>query len=215
VEIVVRGRHLDLSDHFREHTVHKLTKVERYDTKVQRIDVEVSKETNPRIADRAVTVQLTCRGRGPVIRAEAAADEMYAALDAAAAKLEERMRRTAERRRAHRSDHRGADEPAVNGERPAGRPSPAEREGGGVSDSAAVVGAGLTVDGDGPLVVREKIHPAVPMRLDQALEAMELVGHDFYLFADAATGRPSVVYRRKGYDYGVIGLEVEPATEGH
>jgi hypothetical protein len=56
------------------------------------------------------------------------------------------------------------------------------------------------------LVVREKEHPAKPMTIDQALFEMELVGHDFYLFADADSGQPSVVYRRKGYDYGVIRL---------
>ena len=66
----------------------------------------------------------------------------------------------------------------------------------------------ITVAGDGPLVVREKIHPASPMMLDQALYEMELVGHDFYLFVDKENDRPSVVYRRRGYDYGVIALDV-------
>ena len=64
----------------------------------------------------------------------------------------------------------------------------------------------LTVVGDGPLVVREKSHPAAPMTLDQALYEMELVGHDFYLFIDKENDEPAVVYRRKGYDYGVIRL---------
>ena len=66
----------------------------------------------------------------------------------------------------------------------------------------------ITVTGDGPLVVREKTHAADPMTLDQALYEMELVGHDFYLFVDKATDRPSVVYRRRGYDYGVIALDL-------
>jgi len=56
------------------------------------------------------------------------------------------------------------------------------------------------------MYVREKIHEAVPMDLDQALYEMELVGHDFFLFVDADTARPSVVYRRRGYQYGVIRL---------
>jgi hypothetical protein len=67
----------------------------------------------------------------------------------------------------------------------------------------------ITVTGDGPLVVREKSHAATPMTLDQALYEMELVGHDFYLFVDKESERPSVVYRRRGYDYGVISLEVD------
>jgi hypothetical protein len=74
------------------------------------------------------------------------------------------------------------------------------------ADTRATV-AGIEVDGDGPLVVREKTHVATPMTLDQALYEMELVGHDFYLFIDAHTHQPSVVYRRRGYDYGVIRLE--------
>ena len=66
----------------------------------------------------------------------------------------------------------------------------------------------LTVTGDGPLVMREKTHTAKPMSLDQALYELELVGHDFYLFVDADENQPSVVYRRRGYDYGVIRLAV-------
>jgi hypothetical protein len=66
----------------------------------------------------------------------------------------------------------------------------------------------LTVLGDGPMVVREKTHQAAPMTLDQALYEMELVGHDFFLFVDKETDLASVVYRRRGYDYGVIRLEV-------
>ena len=67
----------------------------------------------------------------------------------------------------------------------------------------------IAVTGDGPLVVREKTHPASPMTLDQALYEMELVGHDFYLFVDKESERPSVVYRRRGYDYGVISLDLD------
>jgi hypothetical protein len=67
----------------------------------------------------------------------------------------------------------------------------------------------VAVDGDGPLVVREKSHRASPMGLEQALYEMELVGHDFFLFVDKESERPSVVYRRKGYDYGVISLDVD------
>jgi ribosome-associated translation inhibitor RaiA len=67
----------------------------------------------------------------------------------------------------------------------------------------------LTLIGPGPLVVREKTHAATPITLEQALYEMELVGHDFYLFVDKESERPSVVYRRRGYDYGVISLDVD------
>jgi hypothetical protein len=168
-------------------------------------------------------VELTCRSRGPVIRAEAAADDPYAALDLAYAKLEERLRRAADRRRVHHGNRTPVKVVAVLAE-PAGerrfadttpavsptRTMPAASEDGADLDESA---AGLITDklgvhGDGPLVVREKVHAAEPITLDQALFEMELVGHDFYLFADKESGHPSVVYRRRGYDYGVIRLQM-------
>ena len=194
MDVVVKGRHLEVSQRFRDHVQDKLAKVERLDPKIQRVDVEVSKETNPRLAERAYRVELTCRSRGPVIRAEASADEKYAALDVAYARLEGRLRKAADRR----SDHRRLTV-----------------EEGGTAPAGDVLGseaAAEEVEDGSPLVVREKDHIASPMTLDQALYEMELVGHDFYLFHDAASDRPSVVYRRRGYDYGVIRLKVEPTA---
>jgi ribosomal subunit interface protein len=196
VDIVVKGRHLDLSERFREHVVDKLAKVDRLDAGLQRIDVEVSKETNPRLADRAFRVELTCRSRGPVIRAEAATDDKYGALDVAYAKLESRLRRNADRRSNWNRHEKAA---AADGAKLAAVPDLAEPD-----DQ-------WSVPETGPMVVREKSHPASPMTLDQALYEMELVGHDFFLFVNSANGRPSVVYRRKAYDYGVICLELEAA----
>jgi ribosomal subunit interface protein len=203
VDIVVRARHIELSDRFRELAAGKLTKLERYDGKCHRIDVEVSRQPNPRLADQAVQVELTCHGRGPVVRAEASADEKYAALDLASAKLEERMRRAADRRHDHQKGRTRAgaartSEPADLLASVTAMPAP------GGSGAAAEEGSD-----DGPLVVRQKTHQASPMTLDQALYEMELVGHDFYLFLDRESGTPSVVYRRKGYDYGVLHLEVD------
>lgn len=210
MDIVVRGRHIEVSDRFREHVALKLAKVERYDGKCHRIDVEVSKETNPRLASHAVRVELTCHGKGPVIRAEASAGEKYAALDVAYSRLQERLRRAADRRHDH---HRGHG-------RPGGTRHPVEESlvdatvdaavATDVVDEPAASHDGMALVGDGPLVVREKTHTASAMTLDQALYEMELVGHDFFLFHDDASGTPSVVYRRKGYDYGVLHLHVEP-----
>ena len=226
MEIVVRGRHIEVSDRFREHVESKLAKVERYDGKCHRIDVEVSKESNPRLADHAVRVELTCHGKGPVIRAEASAGEKYAALDVAYSRLEERLRRAADRRRDHHRGHGRASGHRVHPapdtaemfdtSTPAVPPTKvANAVPVGSSSEVDVPAANafsadglLAVEGDGPLVVREKVHNAVPMTLDQALYEMELVGHDFFLFQDAASGTPSVVYRRKGYDYGVLHLQV-------
>ena len=220
MEIVVRGRHIEVSDRFREHVETKLAKVERYDGKCHRIDVEVSKESNPRLADHAVRVELTCHGKGPVIRAEASAGEKYAALDVAYSRLEERLRRAADRRHdRHRGHGRGASHwvhappapPATSDVPPTGPSSLTvdnDKLAAPASGDGTTIGS-LAVEGDGPLIVREKVHNAIPMTLDQALYEMELVGHDFFLFQDAASGTPSVVYRRKGYDYGVLHLKVD------
>jgi ribosomal subunit interface protein len=206
VDIVVKGRRTEVPDRFRQHVIEKLSKLERLDGKLISLDVEVSRERNPRLADRCERVEITCRTRGPVVRAEAAADDPYAALDLAYAKLEARMRKSADRRRVHHGHRTPTSVAAATAVLPQNSNGPA-------SDAPAapdVPGADerppLDLVGEGPLVVREKTHQAKPMSLDQALYEMELVGHDFYLFVDSESGLPSVVYRRRGYDYGVIHL---------
>jgi ribosomal subunit interface protein len=204
VEIVVRSRHCDVSDRFRSHVEEKLVRLEKHDHRVMRVEVEVDKERNPRLHDRAVRVQLTAFSKGPVIRAEAAAEDKMAALDMALDRMAGQMRRAADRRRVHRGRHT----PVSVGQALAGvSPDPAPQPRSGEEETQRTVGP-ITVMGDGPLVVREKSHQATPMTLDQALYEMELVGHDFFLFVDKESERPSVVYRRHGYDYGVISLDV-------
>ncbi|GLZ10308.1 ribosomal subunit interface protein [Actinomadura sp. NBRC 104425] len=221
MEIIVRGRHTDVDDRFRRHVDGKLSKIERLNQKVIRVDVEVSQERNPRLADHRERVEITIRSRGPVIRAEAAAEDRYGALDAAMDKLENRLRRRNDRRKVHHGSRAPAKlatmEPLP--EPPAGAPlaEPAaatataaepetRREEPSESHENLVP---IPMEGEGPLVVREKFHRAEPMGIEQALFEMELVGHDFFLFRDKATGHPSVVYRRRGYNYGVIRLVEE------
>jgi ribosomal subunit interface protein len=203
MEVVVTGRHCELSDRFRSHVEDKLTRLEKHDHRIIRVNVEVECERNPRQADRAVRLQLTALSKGPVIRAEACAADKMAALDLALDKMAAQMRRASDRRRVHHGRHT----PVSVGQALAG----GEAEDGSASDDVVTrdrqVGP-IDVTGDGPLVVREKTHPATPMTLDQALYEMELVGHDFYLYVDKESERPAVVYRRRGYDYGVISLDV-------
>jgi ribosomal subunit interface protein len=204
MEVVVTGRHCEVSDRFREHVSEKLTRLEKHDHRIMRVQVEVELEKNPRQHDRATKVELTAFSKGPVIRAEAAAEDKMGALDLALDKMQSQMRRAADRRRVHRGRHT----PVSVGEALAGT---GEVEDEAQDESGVIerkVGP-ITVTGDGPLVVREKSHHATPMTLDQALYEMELVGHDFYLFVDKESERPAVVYRRRGYDYGVISLEVD------
>ena len=203
MEVVVTGRHCEVSDRFREHVSEKLTRLEKHDHRIMRVQVEVELEKNPRQHDRATKVELTAFSKGPVIRAEAAAEDKMGALDLALDKMQSQMRRAADRRRVHkgRNDHLSV------GEAVAALPEPVDSE---VEDEVIERKVGpITVTGDGPLVVRETSHTAAPMTLDQALYEMELVGHDFYLFVDKEKERPAVVYRRRGYDYGVISLDVD------
>ena len=211
MDVVVTGRHCEISDRFRSHVDDKLSRLEKHDHRIIRVQVEVENERNPRQSDRAVRVELTAFSKGPVIRAEAASVDKMGALDLALDKMAAQMRRAADRRHGHRG--RG-----TKAETAAELAALAEQVG-GVGDEAAAgeavveerqVGP-ITVTGDGPLVVREKTHPAARMTLDQALYEMELVGHDFYLFVDKESDRPSVVYRRRGYDYGVIALDTNCA----
>jgi len=217
VDIVVKGRKAEVTERFRKHVVEKLSRIERFDGKAMSLDVELSRERNPRQADRCDRIEITMRTRGPVVRAEACAADPYAALDLATAKLEAQMRRAADRRRIHhgrRSPVSVSVATAALAELEAQEIS-AQLNGRAENHAAdkRIHHAGpIEVEGDGPMVVREKTHSAPPMDLCQALYEMELVGHDFFLFVDSDTKLPSVVYRRKGYDYGVIHLEENGAA---
>lgn len=209
-QIVVRGRHTEVSERFRTHAASKLAGLRRWDHKLFRLDIEVTEEHNPRLAASCERIEITAYSRGPVVRAEAAATDAYAALDLAYAKLEERLRRSAERR--HSRGSRVAHAQHVEANLPRWLPefAPGEASANGTAPADTVVEG----DEEGPFLVREKVHAASPMTLDEALAAMELVGHDFYLFTDVGSGCPSVVYRRRGYHYGVLRLHDDPSDAG-
>lgn len=194
MEVVVRGRKVVVPDHYRQHVADKLTKLERYDHKINRADVELTHERNPRQNGHCQRVEITCRTRGPVVRSEACAEDFYKALDVAVERLERRFRQAADRRRVHH----GRRTPQSLAEATASMPAEAVDDAPAEQDTGADYGPGQ--------VVRIKEHTAKPMTVDQALFEMELVGHDFYLFADTNSGRPSVVYRRHAFDYGLIRL---------
>jgi len=202
MEVVVTARNCEITDRYRAHVTEKLTRLEKHDHRIMRVHVEVDAEPNPRQHKGAVRVELTAFSKGPVIRAEACAEDKMGALDLALDKMAAQMRRAADRRRVHRGRHAPVSVGQALSDVPATEEmtlddGPEERKVGPIS-----------VLGEGPLVVREKVHPASPMTLDQALYEMELVGHDFFLFVDKESERPAVVYRRRGYDYGLISLDV-------
>jgi ribosomal subunit interface protein len=204
MEIVVRGRNVEVPEHYRQHVEDKVGQLERFDTKLSRIDVELFHEKNPRQSANCQRVEITLRGKGPVVRAEACGPDFYAALDLASGKLDNRLRRAADRRRVHHG-RRTPDSVRVPGT--ALEPEFAIEEKLARDREPAADPQLTELDEHLPgQIVREKQHPAVPMTVDQALHEMELVGHDFFLFQCADTGQPTVVYRRHAYDYGLIRL---------
>ena len=217
MEIVVSGRNVEVPEHFRVRVAEKVDRLERYDHKIVGLEVELFHEPNRRQLKNCQRVEITGRGCGPVARAEACAPDFYAALDIAVAKLESRLRRSHDRRRitGRRTTvlvGRGGqtvllDSAADLADDVAEMPVDGFSGAPDVVDDPAVNLDGAEPDEHRPgQIVRRKVHTANPMTVDDALSRMELVGHDFYLFSDADTGAPSVVYRRKGYDYGVIRL---------
>lgn len=212
MDIAVVARNTEVAERFRQHLEDKLSKVEQLAPRAQRIDVEVTRERNPRLADRAERVELTVIDRGPIVRAEAAADDRYAALDLATAKLMERLRRARDRRKNH---HRRAGTKFAP-EDMATLPEPVEEEAPSAPTPPTEPGVAVEAQlGDSPVIVRQKLHDTEPMTVDQALYEMELVGHPFYLFIDKDTLQPCAVYHRHGWTYGIIRLnhEVKVAQE--
>lgn len=202
MDIVVTGRHLTVSDRFREHIEDKLAKIPQLAPRTRRVEVLVSHEPNRRQAKASDRVEVTCYAKGPVVRAEACADDKYAALDVVLDKLYERLRRQSDRRQVHRG--RRTPESVAHATARITPPEPA----------APAPAEDSTGPFDGsPVEVREKIHHSRPMTLADAISEMELVGHDFYLFHDADTDRASVVYRRHGWSYGVIHLDLDGAAD--
>lgn len=216
MEFMITGRNLSVSDRFREYAGEKLTKIEQLANKVQRVDVKVSKESKSRNAEAPLTVELTVLGRGPVIRAEAAASDKFAAFDLAYGKLLERLRRAKDKKKVHHGRHtpQGVNTatgslPPVSSSEPIYAQSAVEPD----EDKSPYDIDNDIPAGDSPVLIRRKVFPAQALSLDDAVDNMEMVGHDFYLFIDASTGVPSVVYRRKGWSYGVISLD-ENAADG-
>ncbi len=212
MEITVSGRNLGVTDRFREYAIEKAEKVNRLAEKAIAFEIKVTRHHETRGASGDDRVELTLIGPGPLVRAESAGSDKYVAFDLAMAKLIERMRQSKDRKKVHRGQHRpvslreaSAGGFAVVDITPAS-PDALEK----VTTGSVPVQSTETEPGDEiytPVVIRQKVFPTTHMTVESAVDHMELVGHDFFLFIDSETDRPSVVYRRKGWDYGVIGLE--------
>jgi ribosomal subunit interface protein len=206
-EVVVKGRNVEIPDHFRTYVSEKLSRLERFDRTIYLFDVELDHEKNRRQRKNCQHVEITARGRGPVVRGEACADSFYAALEGAVCKLENRLRRSKDRRKIHYGDKRPVSVAEATATIPLQDEEPIHEAAPAAEATLAGPATDVAVDDHEPgRIVRTKEHPARPMTVDDALYEMELVGHDFFLFHDKESDKPSVVYRRHAYDYGLIRL---------
>lgn len=215
MDITITGRGVEIPDRFEDYATEKSEKIAHLADKALALEIRVIRhhETNGSAGDDRV--ELTLIGPGPVVRAEASAGDKYAAFDLAHEKLLERVRQAKDRRKIHR----GARRPESLGQ---------ATSNGKVADLVPASTAVLEAVATGeipvqteeaeekwsPVVIREKVFPAERMTKEDAVDQMELVGHPFFLFIDAATDNPSVVYRRKGWHYGVISLDAEADEVG-
>ena len=201
--VQVTGRNVEIPDHYRRYVGHKLARAERIDQSIHRFDVELAHENNRRQRKNCQHVEITAHaGRGPVVRGEGRADTFYGAFEAAVHKLESRLRRGKDRQKVHYGDKTPVSVRQAVANNLAG--TPLDLADAFNPNGSAPVHA--LEDHEPGHIVRVKEHPAKPMTVDDALYEMELVGHDFFLFHDKETDRPSVVYRRHAYDYGLIRL---------
>jgi len=208
MQVNISARNLTVSDRFREYVEDRTHKIEHLASRVESLSIKVTRHDHQRASGPEDQVELTVTEPGHVIRAEAQAGDKFAAFDIALDKLSERLRRLGDKHKVHRGQHRPASltelsahdfaELSINpvdSDVLLGRPA------------APAAEAEVAVDlGESPIVIRRKEFAGSEMSVEDALDHMELVGHDFYLFVDAETKKPSVVYRRKGYNYGVIAL---------
>ncbi|MFU0528851.1 ribosome hibernation-promoting factor, HPF/YfiA family [Gardnerella vaginalis] len=214
MEIVITGRHTQINQRFRDVVESKMNRVTAIAPDAQRVQIVLTHEGNPRQADTAKRVEITVVAGSTVIRAEASSTDQFSALDMALDKLTLRLRRTRDRRKDHRrgyTEMTPVDMGVVEPEIETTVEEPEENE---VNSADAAVasdlGPGESVEvsvGDTPIVIRRKLHIAEPMSIDEALYEMELIGHDFFLFVNKETMRPSVVYRRHGWSYGVFEID--------
>lgn len=219
METNITGRNLGITDRFRDYVLEKSEKVSHLSEKALALEVKLCRHNSASGSSGDDRVELTLIGPGPLIRAESAAKDKYVAFDMALDKLVERIRRANDRKKVHRGQHRPVslreasnDGFSVIDITPAGPDALARAAGQPVAEAPSQAAVEVADPEEElapytPVVIREKVFPAAPMSVDDALYYMELVGHDFYLFIDAETERPSVVYRRKGWEYGVIGLD--------
>ncbi|MBC7254349.1 MAG: ribosome-associated translation inhibitor RaiA [Actinobacteria bacterium] len=178
MQIIVKGKNLEVTDALRDYATEKVGRVEKYLDRIIKTEIELSVEKNPKIQENQV-VEVTIFSSGPVIRAKESASDMYQAIDLVCAKLERQARKVKKKIiDRHHHARNPFKEAAISAEEEG-----EERE---------------------PVIVKTKSFPLKPMTPEEACLQMELVGHDFFVFINSETEETNVVYRRRDGNYGLI-----------
>ena len=175
MRLEVKGRNVEVNDSIRRYAEDKLDKIEKQLPEPTQIEVELTLETNPSIADDHIA-EATVWTKGPILRARESSTDMKASIDQLVDKLERQARRYRDKR----------------------------RRGPGKSSHHSVEGTPVVPDEDSPLIVKTKQFPVKPMSPEEAVLQLELVGHDFFVFRSDESGEVNVIYRRRDGGYGLI-----------
>lgn len=201
ITISVTGRNgVVIPEHFKDRIDEKLERATKYDPTITHIDILLKSYKNPKRSDADSQVEITATGTGHTSRAESTSDNFYAALDDAIEKLEGTLRKVKTQRKITKGGHRA---PASIGETSKKLLEELKQESAEQKDDPYEDQVEFYEPGH---IVRTKEVQKEPITPDEALSRMELVGHDFYLFHNVETDKPSLVYRRHGFDYGLITL---------
>ena len=205
MEVNISAKNLTVSDRFREYVAERTHKIEVLTHRVESLNIKVTRHDHSKTTGPEDQVELTVFEPGHIVRAEAQAGDKFAAFDIALGKLAERLRRASDRNKVHRGQHRQASLGELSASDFASLDvTPVDSD---VLEGKSHESDEQPIEGWSPIVIRRKEFKAVPMTTDEAIYQMEMVGHEFFLFQDSETGKPSVVYRRKGWNFGVITLQ--------
>src|SRR5437764_6579415 len=177
MRLQVKGKNVEVSEAIRTYAEEKLRRLDRQLADPTRVELELAVERNPSIADNHVA-EATIWTKGPVLRARESSADMRASIDLLVDKLERQVKRYRQKRRHEHDRHERA-----NGAGPAAVSIPSEEE---------------------AMIVKTKQFVLNGMSAEEAVEQLELIGHDFFVFRNADSGEINVVYRRRDGDYGVI-----------
>jgi putative sigma-54 modulation protein len=185
MKLVIHGKNIEITDAIREYVQQKIVKaVTHFQNLTQEVDVHLSVARNPRNSTKQAA-EVTIYANGSIIRAEESSESLYASIDLVADKIFRQLRKYKERRRDQKTQPISTSEML----------SPAEVIGDLIGDRVPELPH---------KVVRSKYFSMPPMTLEEALEQLQLVGHDFYMFRNTETGEINVIYERNHGGYGVI-----------